>query len=324
VVTAATPDEPRGKDAWDKFNIIAKGFLAIMIPGLIAGFGIYLESQQREIGERNRQAQAIVELVNSREHAMVNLRSEMFNSLLDKYLTGQDFESKIAVLEMIGLNFRDAIQIKPLFEHLDHQLSRTEKTMSGGAMIQGDVDFQSAPGHERDSLLVGVRLESGGPTPRDKLRRAAGRVIKDQLDQIREADSGSVCEMTLVRGEEAKRVECFPYLKLGLVAVTDSGIRVRPESTLENLPIDGRLAKNGFLVNYFDMPMIDYTFMDTVTDKIRYSIVLREASVDDASATIALAVLPATAVTKQNPYLFDELVGEFTGLYAGAESGTAR
>lgn len=311
-MTAAMLHEPREKDFWDKLDIVLKGFIGILVTGIITAFGFYLNSQQSminaensKIEEQNRQARTLVELVNSRETAMVQLRSEMFKSLLDKYLTGEDLESKIAVLEMIGLNFRDAIQIKPLFEHLDHQIARSGnamagKTVAGIGTAENAVEFESA---SRTAV-----------TPRAKLRNAAGRVIKDQLDQVRMTEDGAVCEMTLVEREDARPVPCLGNLKLRLNEVGDHGVRISPETDSDNVRIEARLAKEGFFVSYFDMPMVDFTAMDFGFGRIRYSVVLREASTADDSATIAVAVLPTTALTKQNAYLFDDLVAKKIGM----------
>lgn len=305
-------DEARGKDFWDKLEILVKGFLGVLVTGIITGFGFYLNNQQSvlnaensKIEEENRQARTLVQLVNSRETAMVQLRSEMFKSLLDKYLTGEDVESKIAVLEMIGLNFRDAIQIKPLFEHLDHQLARSPDTVAAQAVAGNTAaetaNFETASGTQDFA-------------PRAKLRNAAGRVIKDQLDQVRMTEDGAVCEMTLLVSEDAQPVPCLGNLKLRLSQVGDRGIRITPESDSANFRITPRVAKDGFVVSYFDMPMVDFTSMDLGFGKIRYSVVLREASASDGTATIAVAVLPATALTKQNAYLFDELVAKKIGM----------
>ncbi len=325
------PDEPRGKDFWDKLDILVKGFLGVLVTGIITGFGFYLNSQQSainaensKIAEENRQARTLVQLVNSRETAMVQLRSEMFKSLLDKYLTGEDLDSKIAVLEMIGLNFRDAIQIKPLFEHLDHRLAWpgnavADKTIAGktiaGDMAAGNTaDFETASGRAAETSPSEVSSGKVDTAPRTKLRNAAGRVIKDQLDQIRMTEDGAVCEMTLLKHEDAQLVPCLGNLKLRLSEVGDRGIRVWPVSSSANFRIEGRLAKDGFFVSYFDMPMVDFTSMDFGFGNIRYSVVLREASEAAGSATIAVAILPATALTKQNAYLFDELVAKKIGM----------
>lgn len=279
-----------------------KGFLGVVVTGVVTAFGFYMNSQQNainlknsQIEEENRQARTLVELVNSRETAMVQLRSQMFNSLLDKYLTGEDLESKIAVLEMIGLNFRDAIQIKPLFVHLDQTLIRSRNA----------AEFETASG-------------PGDAAPRVKLRSAAGRVIKDQLDQVRMTEDGAVCEMTLTEGADAEPVPCLFNLKLQLSKVEDAAVKIRPESNSANFRVDDRLSRDGFAVTYFDMPMVDFTSMDFGVGKIRYAVVLLKAteksSTTAGSATLAVAVLPATALTKQNAYLFDELVAKKIGM----------
>ena len=47
-------DEPRGKDFWDKLDIVVKGFLGVVVTGIVTAFGFYLNSQQNAINAATR------------------------------------------------------------------------------------------------------------------------------------------------------------------------------------------------------------------------------------------------------------------------------
>jgi len=120
-------DKNSKSNLWYKIDVILKALGAIIISGVIALVGIFLNQKQSQISEANRQAQILIQTMNQREISSSNMRAQMFNTLMQNYFNGQEDETtQVAVLELIGLNFQDHIHLKPLFERLDKKL--TEKT----------------------------------------------------------------------------------------------------------------------------------------------------------------------------------------------------
>jgi hypothetical protein len=218
--------------------------------------------------------------MNSRETANANLRSQMFKTLLENYFDQKDVASQIVVLEMIGLNFRDSIQVKPMFERL--------------------------------SLRLDDAAASDPEELRKALRRAAIHIIDDQLLQVDLANEGATCELDLQYGEK-KTPDCFPLLsiKLDEPPTTDS-IQVRVNSRGGKRIDPSKIEKgDDFEVTFLDMPMVDYTRMVVGKSLFTFSIVLKETDPDNAKATIAVAALPDTDYSVDKAYKFDELLRSY-------------
>ena len=237
---------------------------------------------QREREQSAQEAQVAIQLTNAREKALSDLRAQMFNALLQNYFKQATEQERIAILELIGLNFRDAVQIKPMFELLDGQL-RT------GAATPENTQLRTA------------------------LRRAARGVIRDQLNQIRQAKDGGVCRMTLKVGEAASP-QCFPQLRIKLRKVDQLTIAVRTNSKDGVLlgETDWEARGDDFVATYFDMPMVDYTaVLSSSSERWRYSVVLFKTAAEKKTAEIAVALLPISAVGPEHRYAFDELLEKY-------------
>lgn len=241
------------------------------------------QQTQKTIERHKQQAEMVIQLTNAREKALSDLRARMFDSLIQHYFQLGSEAERIAILQLIGLNFRDAVQIKPMFELLDWQFAN------------GDLSS-----------------EQKGPA-RKALRGAARSIIRDQLSQIRQSTDGVVCQLEL-NVSDTKNPECFPTLTVELVEVEESKIRVRTNTrggAFLETPDEAHEGWDDFTVTYFDMPMVDYTAATRQTDlePIRYSIVLSETG--QKTARIAVAVLPLSAVNSQHRYAFDELLQDY-------------
>jgi hypothetical protein len=216
----------------------------------------------------------------------------MFSNLLQHYFrpasetsgvddlssTLEAMESRIVVLQMIGLNFRDAIQVKPLFEQLDREIQ---------ALDRGSPE-------EREVIASTRRL----------LRNAAEKIVVDQVKQIESASNGITCSVKLELGEVSVP-ECLSYVGITLEAVSKNrdfiSLSVRDQTQESAEPVE-------FDVSYFDMPMVDYTRMSD--PPTTYSITLRDIP-EVGSPRIFVAVLPTRSYRGSEAYRFEELLGEF-------------
>ncbi|MDX2507824.1 MAG: hypothetical protein QNL62_25565 [Gammaproteobacteria bacterium] len=225
------------KDIWDIIDIFLKGVLAVVVSGALTYYSINADDRaaaiqkaenrraaasqkaENERAEQNRKAQTLIQMVNARESAESDLRAKMFQTLMQHYFSRDDIESQIVVLELIGLNFRDSMQIKPMFEQLDRQLRR-----------------------EDDSKTERLR---------ELLRDAASAIIKDQLRQIKRAKDGYVCRSpTLDEGEPwTPPDDCNFSRKLTLSKVAKDYVEITPPGA----------DAEPFTVTYYDMPMVDFT-----------------------------------------------------------------
>jgi hypothetical protein len=275
-------------------RIIGNVFIGGLLSAAIAGFGIYSEHQQNERAQarqeasalqaaENRRSEMLIQLVNAREGAVTELRANMFDSLLRNYFERQEEISKITVLKLLGLNFRDAILIKPLFEMLEKELAGKDEQLR-------------------------------------TLRKAARSIVRDQVEQIRLARDGAVCTVSLALREQ-KEASCMPDLRIELVGLDPDPpgqVQIRTNSWEGMLLKPEEMDEKGeaFSVNFFDMPMIDYTSVATGPDETwKYAIVLNSISPEEetkeARADLTVAVLPTDSYSTQRAYGFDELLADF-------------
>lgn len=115
------------KDKWDKFDIISKAILAILVPASITFYGLYSEWKRSHESEENRRSQVLIQTLSNRESSGADMKAKMFATLMEHYFKGQDEKSKVLILELIALNFQDQFQLRPLFERLDAVLANPEE-----------------------------------------------------------------------------------------------------------------------------------------------------------------------------------------------------
>ena len=181
---------------------------------------------------------------------------------------------------MIGLNFRDALHIKPMFKRLHVEIKEKE---------------------EKPQELLKA------------LRKASGIIIKDQLQQIRQSKEGGVCEIEFQISPMTKDPlipDCFQELVINLIDIKDDHIIVQTNSKDGVLlGSKGDTSGDDFKVSFYDMPMIDYTSVVTKGGYIwKYSIVLKEVNKENNTVKIAIANLPEETYGASEKYKFDEML----------------
>lgn len=259
------------KDNWDKFEIIAKGILAIFVPVAITIYGIRAgQIQQRESeanrsiqerqSEANRSTQILMQLLTNREATGAQVKASMFTSLMQYYFTEKDEMSKIATLELISLNFSDQFQLRPLFEKLD------------------------------------VNLKPGTEEKRE-LRRIIKNTISRQINKIT-GTGGAACEFTIHKNKE-QQASCAP-ISLTLLGVDGESIWVK-DSTM---PADDN---KGFNIDYFDTPFTD----NTRKAEIVYSLILLEVDKEGEWARVELVIFPSHYYSGENKLELDQLLGTY-------------
>lgn len=185
-------DDEDDKKSLSRWDLLVKGVAALLVSATIAFYGIHSERKQFETAERNRRAQIIVETINSREMAAADMRARMFDTLVQHYFGNrQDEATKVAILEMIGHNFENDLNLKPLFMRLDAELA------------------------------------ASGSKHRESLREAAGGIARSEIQQIMGA-GGEACTLELTEGAPASG-DCIMPIQLTLSEVREDRIIVQVE-----------------------------------------------------------------------------------------------
>ena len=109
------------KDGWDKADIMLKGLIALLLPAAIAFYGYWTERQTAQRAQKTQTYQAAVQTLSNREAVAADLKAKMFDTLMGHYFTGPA-ANKVAVLELMAMNFNEQFQLRPLFDALDSEL----------------------------------------------------------------------------------------------------------------------------------------------------------------------------------------------------------
>lgn len=124
-----TPEE---KDFWAKADVVAKPLASSLtaVAILVLGFCTSQVLEKNKAMETN--AQLYSQLMSQREAADSALRKDMFNSVIQTFLTkgqGQQATPEEAVLnlELLAYNFHDSLNIEPLFLHVKRRIEASEQ-----------------------------------------------------------------------------------------------------------------------------------------------------------------------------------------------------
>jgi hypothetical protein len=187
-------------------DIAVKGGLGIVLTLLATLYGYKLHDQREKELDASKRVQAIVDLTSKQKDLDVQLAVQMFSTLTSNYFQKdaspadtQQLRRQILLLRLVALNFQDVpIQLRPLFEDLDGQLTRAEdrrqlrevaqevatrqafRLTVGGGYNSGPRTVKSGDVLEIPELLATVTIETVG---KDSIRAfidskfaAAGRV----------------------------------------------------------------------------------------------------------------------------------------------------
>ncbi len=173
-----------------RLDLAVKGLAAVLISGAITFYGVHSERRQFEIAEKNRRAQILIDTVSSRETAAADMRARMFDTLVQHYFGNkEDDATRVAILEMIGHNFQDELNLKPLFIRLDEL------------------------------------LKAKGSDQREALRTASQSIARSEIEKIVGA-GGEVCRLELTQGE-TRMSKCIDPIPVTLHRVLDDRVAVK-------------------------------------------------------------------------------------------------
>lgn len=276
--------ENKGKDIWDKLDIVFKplnGLLTALAVGLL---GYYTSNLLRERETRETNERIYTQLMSSREQAESALRKDMFVSIIQSFLRpdSASLEDRMLNLELLAYNFHESLNLKPLFVHLNKQISASSDPSKAEFFARLNSVARQITTKEM-VLLEQVGKKFSRTVDFDKFRANPGGL---ELEQETLTLDGTEREFMLsVLEIDPKRRELTMEL----------GVRTPKES-----PIVRRLA---FHVSYFDFPMIDNT---RLSRDQRAAVVLNE--VGDGSADLTLVYFPGSYASLKEKVSYDEVV----------------
>ncbi len=138
-----------------RLSEIAKNFGAALTPIVVAVLGLYINRsiEKQEQAATNRQLYTTI--MSNREEAECTLRKDMFAQIINSFF-GEDPSTDpaewILNLELLGYNFHESLNLKPLTTHVDHAI-RTDATI--------DSLHKKALGERLDELILTIKQYQG-------------------------------------------------------------------------------------------------------------------------------------------------------------------
>src|SRR5262245_39699000 len=122
------------KDFWDKVDIVLRPLNGLFTALAVALLGYYTSNIVRQNELRQTNERVYTELMSSREQAESGLRKDMFLSIIQTFQRPESIstETKMLNLEMLAYNFHESLNLKPLFSHLDRQITASSGPEKAG------------------------------------------------------------------------------------------------------------------------------------------------------------------------------------------------
>ena len=128
-------DKKEDKDYWDKVDIVLRPLNGLLTAVAVGLLGYFTSSIVRQQETRDSNERVYTQLMSSREQAESALRKDMFLSIIEVFLRPEStgLEAKMLNMEMLAYNFHESLNLKPLFSHLDRQITASN--------VAGKADF---------------------------------------------------------------------------------------------------------------------------------------------------------------------------------------
>lgn len=250
------PKVPGKKDLWDILQALGPALIA----AAVAVIGSVYSYQQAQMNKASEMREVYTKIMTERENSDNNIRASMFqmlfNAMFDKDINSADtpdnvnqIKKRVMFLDVLSRNF-DTVDIKPLFEDLDGELTRkmyNDRSYSDGA--------------QKDYFTL-----------RSELRRIGRNLAVKQLNALASLPGTMVKTIVLIEDKDKNIM-----VMQDETAANGNGDTLPVEIKAQNLDdgkveiaIDYQKAKASdkgfkapsFIVTFYDMPYIDNSVLD--------------------------------------------------------------
>jgi hypothetical protein len=316
------------KSGWEIADILLRpmgGLLTALSVAIVGFWGSqYLEKRQAE--ETNVRLYA--ELMSNRESADSALRKDMFNLAISTFFEGEDFdtEKQLLELELLAYNFHDALDLAPLFKHVERKL----RAQRDDSQYIDWTKRLTTVAQEVVNKQTSVLEDSGYLIERDVSLRTLDKEIVTLIDQdipyspVIDTDDFEGGDTTYRFSVEAIDYDADEKNLLVRLRVVDQSVALKddldPPATTNDTSTTTMDASTGVLidatfnVDFFDFPMIDNS---RLPDGRRCAVVLR--SFDPSSARVALLYFPGSRASLKDKPFYDEIVDDLVRTRAKLE-----
>jgi len=277
-------EETKAKDFWDKVDIVLRPINGLLTALAVALLGYYTSSILRQSEVRETNQRVYTELMSSREQAESGLRKDMFLSIMQIFLRpeGAGVESKMLNLEMLAYNFSESLNLKPLFSHMERQISASAGSDRKDYKDRLDQVAKEVTNRQM-VLLEQVGRKFSRTVDFDKLRSSPGGL---ELDPEK---------LVLNNIEREFMLSVLRYDHEQRELTIELGVRTPRESS--------NVQRRTFIVGTYDFPMIDNT---RLSGDQRAGVVLNQ--INEGGADLTLVYFPGSYASLKEKVSYDEVV----------------
>jgi hypothetical protein len=283
------PTEKPEKDYWDKVDVVLRPLNGLLTALAVAILGYYTSSIVRQQETRDSNERIYTQLMSSREQADTGLRKDMFLSIIEIFLRPEStgLESKMLNLEMLAYNFHESLNLKPLFAHLDRQISVSKQPDTPSYVARLNQVAREITTRQM-VLLEQVGQKIGRTIDFEKLETNPGGV---ELEPAKLTLNGTEREfsMTVLQASVERREI---RIELGVRTAGDPAVQRRI-----------------FTAGFYDFPMIDNT---RLSSDQRASVVINQFG--EAGADLTLVYFPGSYASLKEKVSYDEVVEKLRSL----------
>jgi hypothetical protein len=276
--------EEKTKDYWDKVDIVMRPVNGLLTAVAVALLGYYTSSFIRQNEVRQTNERVYTELMSNRELAESGLRKDMFQSIIQTFLRTDNtsLEAKMLNLEMLAYNFHESLNLKPLFAHMERQVSGS--TAAENTRYMGRLSQVAREITNRQMVLL------------EQVGKKFSRTV--DFSKLRESPGGLELEpekLVLGNTERELMLSVLEYNPEKRELKVELGVRTPQKSS--------NVQVRAFHVGYYDFPMIDNT---RLSDDERAAVVLNQTNDDAADLTIVY--FPGSYASLREKVSYDEVI----------------
>jgi len=271
-----------------------------LISGGITFYGYYSENKreisQQRLALENSRAQLYAQSLSSRQTADANLREAFLNILMKDFFAESEISKTLLKFELIAVNYRETIHLKPLFEYLERKLRKESYELDQLHAMANSYKNQELKGlREKGAVLVTLYLrpeESNYFNIGDTSLSSHSHLVK--LGGQVYIDTTNTSEKITLIEIDSKQSHRLIFT---LLSASENSIKLKVAIN------DNESAV--FPVNYYDMPRTDnFQF-----GKLRCSVVLMDLNAEASEALVRVAFFPEDYFDITDRYLIDRLIG---------------
>lgn len=251
------PEEPpKKKDLWDIMQALGPALIA----AAVAIIGSIYSYQQAQITKASEMREVYTKIMTERENSDNNIRASMFqmlfNAMFDKDINSasmpdniQQIKKRVMFLDVLSRNF-DTVDIKPLFEDLDGELTKkiyNDKTYSDG--VQQDFFAMRAELRRIGRNLSVKQLNALASLPGTVVKNVVLIEDKDKHLMVMQDES-----VTSANGDGIP-------VEIKTQGLDDGKVEISLEYQKTKASDKGFKAPS-FIVTFYDMPYIDNSVID--------------------------------------------------------------